>query len=114
MSSLRTTAASALLLGFLVAAPQAHASKTGDTILGAGIGALGGALLSDGDVWGTLGGAVAGGVVGNVVSGDGKDKNKNKKYYRESDRRKHHMRERDRRRDRNNDRMPWMDPDRRR
>ncbi|HEY4545764.1 MAG TPA: glycine zipper 2TM domain-containing protein [Pedomonas sp.] len=112
MSSLRTTAASALLLGFLVAAPQAHASKTGDTILGAGIGALGGALLSDGDVWGTLGGAVAGGVVGNVVSGDGKDKNK--KYYRESDRRKHHMRERDRRRDRNNDRMPWMDPDRRR
>lgn len=112
MSSLRTTAASALLLGFLVAAPQAHASKTGDTILGAGIGALGGALLSDGDVWGTLGGAVAGGVVGNVVSGDGKDKNK--KYFRESDRRKHHMRERDRRRDRNNDRMPWMDPDRRR
>lgn len=112
MSSLRTTAVSALLLGFLVAAPQAHASKTGDTILGAGIGALGGALLSDGDVWGTLGGAVAGGVVGNVVSGDGKDKNK--KYYRESDRRKHHMRERDRRRDRNNDRMPWMDPDRRR
>lgn len=105
MTVLRTAAASALLLGFLAAAPQAHASKTGDTILGAGIGALGGALLSDGDIWGTLGGAVAGGVVGNVVSGDGKDKKK--EYYRERDRRKAHSRER------NRERLPWVDPDRR-
>lgn len=106
MSALRTTAVSALLLGFLAAAPQAHASKTGDTILGAGIGALGGALITDGDIWGTLGGAVAGGVVGNVVSDGGKDK------------KDHHYRERDRHRKqqhiRSKDRRVWSNPDRRR
>lgn len=110
MGALRTATASVLMLGFLAAAPQAHANKTGDTILGAGIGALGGALLSDGDIWGTLGGAVAGGVVGNVVSGDGKDKKKG--HYRERDRRKGYYRDGKRERDR--ERLPWMDPDRRR
>jgi len=106
MTAFRTTAASVLLLGFLVAAPQAHASKTGDTILGAGIGALGGALLTDGDIWGTLGGAVAGGVVGNVVSDGGKDK---KHHYQDRRKYKNHKHRDDRRH-----RSRWVDPDRRR
>ncbi|MBU6493557.1 glycine zipper 2TM domain-containing protein [Pandoraea sp.] len=39
-----------------------------NTALGAGIGALGGALISGGDAWTTIGGAVAGGVIGNVTT----------------------------------------------
>lgn len=106
MSVIRTTAAGALLLGMLAVAPQAHASKTGDTILGAGIGALGGALLSDGDIWGTLGGAVAGGVVGNVVSDGGKHK---KHHYHDRRKHKHHKY-----RDSHRHRSHWVDPDHRR
>jgi len=102
----KTAAASALFCGFLAGAPQAHASKTGDTLLGAGIGALGGALLTDGDIWGTLGGAVAGGVVGHVVSGDGKDKKHHYKNHRKYKKHKH--------RDDRRHRSRWVDPDRRR
>lgn len=42
-----------------------------DTAVGAGVGAVGGALLTGGSAVGTVGGAVVGGVVGNQV---GKDK----------------------------------------
>jgi osmotically inducible lipoprotein OsmB len=38
-----------------------------DTAIGAGLGAAGGAILTDGSTAGTLGGAVVGGVVGNQV-----------------------------------------------
>lgn len=41
-----------------------------NTALGAGVGALGGALISGGDAWTTIGGAVAGGVIGNVMTDD--------------------------------------------
>lgn len=42
-----------------------------DTAIGAGIGAVGGAVLTGGSALGTVGGAAVGGVIGNQV---GKDK----------------------------------------
>ena len=42
-----------------------------DTAVGAGVGAVGGAVLTGGSALGTVGGAAVGGVVGNQV---GKDK----------------------------------------
>jgi osmotically inducible lipoprotein OsmB len=42
-----------------------------DTVIGAGVGAVGGAALTHGNPVGTVGGAVVGGVIGNQV---GKDK----------------------------------------
>lgn len=42
------------------------------TAIGAGIGAVGGAVLTGGGVLGTVGGAAVGGVIGNQI---GKDKN---------------------------------------
>ncbi|AZG13046.1 MULTISPECIES: glycine zipper 2TM domain-containing protein [Cupriavidus] len=44
--------------------------KQRNTAIGAGAGALGGAVLTDGSALGTLGGAAVGGVVGNVVTKD--------------------------------------------
>ena len=38
-----------------------------DTALGAGIGAVGGAILTNGSPLGTVGGAAVGGVIGNEV-----------------------------------------------
>jgi osmotically inducible lipoprotein OsmB len=38
-----------------------------DTAIGAGVGAVGGAVLSNGSGLGTVGGAVVGGVIGNQV-----------------------------------------------
>ncbi len=43
------------------------------TAVGAGVGAVGGAVLTGGGVLGTVGGAAVGGVIGNQV---GKDKKK--------------------------------------
>src|SRR3546814_385127 len=44
--------------------------KTTNTLLGAGLGAVAGALLSEGDPLLTLGGAAAGGVLGNILTED--------------------------------------------
>ena len=38
-----------------------------NTAIGAGIGAVGGAILTDGNPIGTIGGAAVGGVIGNQV-----------------------------------------------
>lgn len=51
------------------------ARKDRNTLIGAGIGALGGAVLSHGDIWGTIAGAAAGGVVGNVATKSGHGRN---------------------------------------
>lgn len=59
------------LLTALAIAPLHTASasdKTTNTILGAGIGAAAGAVLSKGDTLATLGGAAAGGVLGNILT----------------------------------------------
>jgi osmotically inducible lipoprotein OsmB len=42
-----------------------------DTAIGAGVGAVGGSILSNGSTAGTIGGAAVGGVIGNQV-GKGK------------------------------------------
>jgi osmotically inducible lipoprotein OsmB len=44
-----------------------------DTAIGAGIGAVGGAILTDGNAFGTVGGAAVGGFIGNQI---GKDKDR--------------------------------------
>jgi len=43
-----------------------------DTAVGAGIGAVGGAVLTGGSALGTVGGAAVGGVVGNQIGRDKK------------------------------------------
>ena len=41
-----------------------------NTAIGAGVGAVGGAVLTDGGVLGTVGGAAVGGIIGHEVSDD--------------------------------------------
>ena len=41
-----------------------------NTAIGAGVGAVGGALLTNGNPLGTIGGAAVGGVIGNQVGRD--------------------------------------------
>ncbi len=38
-----------------------------DTVIGAGVGAVGGAVLTQGSALGTVGGAAVGGIIGNQV-----------------------------------------------
>ena len=57
------------MLAMAAVNPAAAADrKTTNTILGAGIGAAAGAVLSQGDTLATLGGAAAGGVLGNILT----------------------------------------------
>lgn len=63
------------LIGMTVAAFTGCADMTPkqrNTAIGAGAGAVGGAVLTDGSALGTLGGAAVGGVIGNVVTDDKK------------------------------------------
>ncbi|HZQ73942.1 MAG TPA: glycine zipper 2TM domain-containing protein [Burkholderiales bacterium] len=57
--------AAAVMLG--IAGCGGMSTRNKDTAIGAGLGAAGGAILTDGSVMGTLGGAAVGGVVGNQV-----------------------------------------------
>ncbi len=41
--------------------------RSTDTVVGAGVGAVGGAVLTGGSALGTVGGAAVGGVIGNQV-----------------------------------------------
>ncbi|MGB6104096.1 MAG: hypothetical protein WBF88_09655 [Pusillimonas sp.] len=62
-------AAIAGLMALAVAGNAAAADrKTTNTLLGAGLGAAAGAVLSEGDMMMTLGGAAAGGLLGNVLT----------------------------------------------
>jgi len=60
-----STIATAVMLGMVGCGGMSTRHK--DTAIGAGLGAAGGAILTDGSVMGTLGGAAVGGVVGNQV-----------------------------------------------
>jgi len=60
---------SALLLG--VAGCSGMSTRDKDTAIGAGAGAVAGAVLTDGSAVGTIGGAAVGGLIGNQV-GKGK------------------------------------------
>jgi len=58
--------AAAMLLGLVGCAGMSTQDK--NTAIGAGVGAVGGAVLTGGGALGTVGGAVVGGVIGHEVS----------------------------------------------
>jgi len=64
-------AAAALFIGLGGCAGMSQQDK--GTAVGAGAGAIGGAVLTGGSAIGTVGGAVVGGVIGNQVSKPKKD-----------------------------------------
>jgi osmotically inducible lipoprotein OsmB len=57
--------AAAIVLGLTACAGMTEREKS--TAIGAGAGAVGGAILSGGSAIGTVGGAAVGGVIGNQV-----------------------------------------------
>lgn len=57
--------AAAVLIGLSGCGGMSTQDK--DTAIGAGVGAVGGAVLTGGSTLGTVGGAVVGGVIGNQV-----------------------------------------------
>lgn len=57
----------AITLAMSVSACSNWSKRDRNTALGAGAGAVGGAVLSDGSALGTLGGAAVGGVIGHQV-----------------------------------------------
>lgn len=59
------TVAVAILLG--LGGCSSMSSQDKSTAIGAGVGAVGGAVLTDGSVLGTVGGAAVGGVIGHEV-----------------------------------------------
>ena len=64
-----STVAVAVLLG--VGGCSGMSTRDRDTAIGAGIGGVAGAVLTDGSAVGTIGGAAVGGLIGNQI---GKDK----------------------------------------
>jgi osmotically inducible lipoprotein OsmB len=55
----------AMLLGLTGCAGMSERDR--NTAVGAGIGAVGGAILTNGSAFGTVGGAAIGGVIGNQI-----------------------------------------------
>ena len=68
--SLIAAIAAAASLGLAGCAVMSKQDK--NTAIGAGVGAVGGSVLTGGSTLGTVGGAVVGGVVGHEVSKDDK------------------------------------------
>lgn len=62
------------VLAFGVGSTAVADDKTRNAVIGAGVGGVAGALLSDGDPLYTVGGAAAGGLIGHVVTDDDDDK----------------------------------------
>lgn len=60
------TLVAAVMLGLSACSGMSRQGK--NTAIGAGVGALGGAVLTGGSALGTVGGAAVGGVVGHEVS----------------------------------------------
>ena len=60
-----TTVAAAMLFGLGACAGMSGQDKS--TAVGAGVGAVGGAILTGGSAIGTVGGAAVGGIVGHEV-----------------------------------------------
>ncbi len=58
------------LLAFTLVGCAHHDRKTSNTLMGAGLGAAAGAVVTGGDPLYTLGGAAAGGLLGNVLTED--------------------------------------------
>lgn len=64
----------ALMTLAFAGAANAVSSKTRNTVIGAGLGGLAGAVLTEGDPLVTLGGAAAGGLLGNIMTEDRRDR----------------------------------------
>jgi len=60
--------------------------KTDHTLIGVGIGALAGAMLSNGDPLAAIAGAAAGGAIGNIATGDDKRRGHDRNQGRDNDR----------------------------
>lgn len=64
-----------------------HDRKANNTMIGAGLGAATGAVVSQGNPWYALGGAAAGGLLGNILTDDddrrsrGWDKNRGSRHH---------------------------------
>lgn len=54
----------------LLTACSGMSEQSRNTAIGAGVGAVGGAVLTGGSALGTVGGAAVGGVIGHEASGD--------------------------------------------
>lgn len=69
LNRIRTGAACATMAAFLAGLSGCASMSERDkaTAIGAGVGAVGGAVLTDGSALGTVGGAAVGGVIGNRV-----------------------------------------------
>lgn len=61
----RSTVAATLLIGLVGCAGMSEQDKR--TAAGAGIGAVGGAILTGGSAVGTVGGAAVGGIIGHEI-----------------------------------------------
>ncbi len=75
MKMIKKFIVSAAFLTIIVVLSGCSGMSTRDrnTALGAGVGAVGGAVLTNGSTLGTIGGAAVGGVIGNQM-GNGKHK----------------------------------------
>lgn len=62
--------AATVLLG--LAACSGMSTQDRDTVIGAGVGAVGGSVLTGGSTAGTVGGAAVGGIIGHEISKDKK------------------------------------------
>jgi osmotically inducible lipoprotein OsmB len=62
--------AMAMAMLFTLSACAGMSSQDKSTAVGAGVGAVGGALLTGGSAIGTVGGAAVGGVIGHEVADD--------------------------------------------
>ena len=54
-------------LAFALCGCSGMTTRDRDTVIGAGVGAVGGAVLTQGSALGTVGGAAVGGIIGNQV-----------------------------------------------
>lgn len=64
----RTVGAAVLTMAFVgLSACSGMSQQEKSTAIGAGVGAIGGSILSGGSTTGTLGGAAVGGVIGNQL-----------------------------------------------
>jgi len=69
MKKLQRFGLAALAAAILIGATGCSGMSTRDRnmAIGAGVGAIGGAALTDGSALGTIGGAAAGGLIGNQI-----------------------------------------------
>lgn len=67
MNKKMTAAVVAVALVMSLSACSNWSKRDRNTALGAGAGAIGGAVLTDGSALGTLGGAAVGGIIGHQV-----------------------------------------------